>query len=86
MSIVTYPRRGIFERSKKAERTILNPIKPSKVTGRFSTRNNVVRAQGILRRRERDRPNGRPGIFEISDDSAQGAGDTGFQFERKVLL
>lgn len=62
----------------KVERTILNPVEPSKVTRRFSTRDNVVCTQGILRCWERDRPDGRPSIFEAFDDGAQGAGNTGF--------
>ena len=70
-------RRAVIER-KKAERTILNPVEPSKVTRGFSTRDNVVCTQGILRCWERDRPDGRPSIFEAFDDGAQGAGNTGF--------
>jgi hypothetical protein len=69
-------RRVVIER--KNERTILNPVEPSKVTRRFSTGDNIVCAQGILRCWERDRPDGRPSIFEAFDDGAQGAGNARF--------
>lgn len=85
MSIVTYPRRAVIE-SKQVERTILDAVEPSKVTGRFGTRDNVVCAQGILCCWQGDRPDGRPGIFETFDDATQGVGNAGFQFEREILL
>lgn len=58
------------EKTQEKERTVLNPIEPSKITRGFSTRDNIVCAQSILRRREGDGPNGRSGIFEALDDGA----------------
>ena len=50
--------------------TVMNPVVASEVTRSFATGHQIVRRDGILRMRQRDRNNFGPGGFKYSDGFA----------------